>query len=440
MRIKVLLTFTSVFLAFALGVLTARSDEMPLEKQPPLPVDTVINTQNWQQYKDYMPGWMQILFSGQYFYKLGANQQIVVGPTIPKTLPKAYLADTEKYSSQVSLKELPEGSTLIQNYTAGLPFPHPSEPDLGGKLLWNLWYRYSPRVELKRGIQILLIDKNNNIFRQLVTNNYQRLGHVSEPGLPIYTPEAPNVDRAFYTEVTEPEQSKYTVSLTIYFLDPTRIQEYWSFVPSLRRPLRLSASARCAPSVGTDATNEDGRAGFNLLVSDVAAQVVAHKMTLMMNNLEPKYPAPIDYSDANTLHQWGVDKGVGWPPAPSKWELQETYIVDVKRVPSKLAGYCYGNRRINLDAFDYHMSGEELSDMGGKLWKLFVAEMREHPNGYGDLYETGAADYMSNYIDLQNQHYTTTDQFNGQANTDAPKEYWDVSRYGSPTGLLKIMK
>ena len=143
LRTKILITF--VFLAFALGASTARSDEMPLEKQAPLPVGTVISTQNWQQYKDYMPGWMQALFSGEYFYKLGPNQQIVVGPAIPKTLPKAYLADTEKYSSQVRLKELPEGATLIQNYTAGLPFPHPSEPDLGGKLLWNLWYRYRKR-------------------------------------------------------------------------------------------------------------------------------------------------------------------------------------------------------------------------------------------------------------------------------------------------------
>jgi hypothetical protein len=58
-----------------------------------------------------------------------------VGPTIPKSLPKAYLANTEKYSSQVRLQELPEGATLVQNYTAGRPFPHPTEPDLGGKLL-----------------------------------------------------------------------------------------------------------------------------------------------------------------------------------------------------------------------------------------------------------------------------------------------------------------
>jgi Protein of unknown function (DUF1329) len=438
MRTKILLTL--VLLAFALGVSTARSAEMPLEKQAPLPVGTVITTQNWQQYKDYMPGWMQVLFSGQYFYKLSPNQQIVVGPTIPKTLPKAYLANTERYSSQVKLKELPEGSTLIQNYTAGLPFPHPSEPDLGSKILWNLWYRYNPRVETQNDTHILLIDKYHQVFTEVVIADYMRLGHVSEPGLPIYTPGASDIDLTLYSEVRQPEQSKYTVSLIIYFLDPTRVQETWAFVPSLRRPLRLSATARCSPAVGTDATLEDSKAGFNGIVSDLTAHVVAHKMTLMMNNLEPKYPAPIEFFDPKTVHQWGIDQGVAWPPAPNKWELEETYIVDIKRVPSKLAGYCYGNRRMNIEASDYHMSGEELSDMGGKLWKLFIAYMREHPTGYGDVYETGATEYGANIVDLQNIHMTFVDTFNGSANTDAPKEYWDVARYGSPTGLLEIMK
>ena len=117
-----------------------------------------------------------------------------------------------------------------------------------------------------------------------------------------------------------------------------------------------------------------------------------------MNHLEPKYPAPINFTDDNTLHQWWPDKGVEWPPAPSKWELEETYIVDVKRVPSQLTGYCYSNRRMNIDASDYHISGLELYDMTGKLWKLFVVHEREHPNGYGDLFESGSSQRVVNVI------------------------------------------
>ena len=47
-------------LTLVLGIRAVRAqDDYPMEKQAPLPVGTVINTQNWQQYKDYMPGWMK---------------------------------------------------------------------------------------------------------------------------------------------------------------------------------------------------------------------------------------------------------------------------------------------------------------------------------------------------------------------------------------------
>ncbi len=440
MRTKILFIYL-VASALVLGATGAFCQEMPMEKQAPLPEGTVINTQNWQQYKDYMPEWMQVLFAGQYLFKLAPDQQIVVGPTVPKPLPKTFADNTEKYSDQVNLTDLPEGATLIHNYTAGLPFPHPAEPHLAEKLVWNLWYRYLPRVEVNTPIHSLLIDKYKKIFRQTLVNDYMRLGHVSEPGLPIYTPEAPNIDLALYLEVTEPEQSKYTVSLILYFLDPTKVQEIWSFVPSLRRPLRLSASARCSPAAGSDGTVEDQKSGFNMQVADLTAKVIAHKLTLMMNNLEPKYPTPVNFYDSGTLHQWGLDKGVAWPPSPSKWELRETYVVDAKRVPSKLPGYCYGNRRMYIDTSDYHMSGEDLYDMAGKLWKVLFLFSREHPDSYGGVFETGSGNYVITVMDLQNSHQSVTEEMTANfANKDAPKEYWNVERYGSPTGLLEIMK
>jgi hypothetical protein len=276
-----------------------------------------------------------------------------------------------------------------------------------------------------------------------------RLGHVSEPGQPIYTPEAKDVDLALYTEVIRPEQSKYTVSLIIYFLDRTRLQEYWSFVPSLRRPLRLSASARCAPSVGTDGTTQEQKAGFNMLLSQTATKLVAHKKTLMMSNIQPAYPAPIDLTDPKTMHLWGTDTGITWPPPPAKWELGETWVVEVSPTPDKLAGYCYGNRRMYIDPQDYHMPGEDLYDMGGKLWKTVSLFSRLHPNGYGDMFDTGSGNVEYIVLDLQNVHQTVAEETNdggvpgtngNLVNTDVEPPLWSATRYASPTGLLEIMK
>ena len=52
------------------------------QNQKEIPVGTVINMSNWQQYKDVMPLGMIKLFQGQYGWKMPADVQIPVGPTM----------------------------------------------------------------------------------------------------------------------------------------------------------------------------------------------------------------------------------------------------------------------------------------------------------------------------------------------------------------------
>ena len=103
-----------------------------------------------------------------------------------------------------------------------------------------MWYRYTPRVEINRAIYTALIDKYHNIFQQKVFTDYMRLGHVSEPGQPIYTPEAKDVDLALYTEIILPEQSKYD----ILERDQRRTdQPLWIMRAELRQPVIVDAEA-----------------------------------------------------------------------------------------------------------------------------------------------------------------------------------------------------
>ena len=163
MRVRLFIAFILV-LVFSLAgrtLVLADPGEVPMEQQPPLPEGTVITTQNWQQYKDFMPLWMQVLLSGQYAIKLAPDQQVVVGPPTKKPLPKEYAKNTEKYSGQVGLKVQADGGTVIQNYTAGTPFPHPTNPNIADKIVWNLWYRYFPRVEMESAFNIFLLSTSS---------------------------------------------------------------------------------------------------------------------------------------------------------------------------------------------------------------------------------------------------------------------------------------
>ncbi|MGH7988321.1 MAG: hypothetical protein ACREQX_18815 [Candidatus Binataceae bacterium] len=80
-----------------------------------IPSGTTITMENWQQYKQYMPLGMQVLFEGRYFWKMPTDIQMPVGPTVMHDLPPWVASATEKYSGQVRVVHLPNGHMDVQN-------------------------------------------------------------------------------------------------------------------------------------------------------------------------------------------------------------------------------------------------------------------------------------------------------------------------------------
>src|SRR5690349_12450329 len=81
--------------------MTDRSELDPFMKatanqgSPPAP-GTKITMQNWQQYKNFMPFGMTKFFEGQYFWKMPADIELEIGPTVGNNVPQSYIAATEK--------------------------------------------------------------------------------------------------------------------------------------------------------------------------------------------------------------------------------------------------------------------------------------------------------------------------------------------------------
>src|SRR5216684_554068 len=112
----------SAFLLCALLICTARADVTfdpnayaslaSADSKSGIPDGTQITVANWQQFKQFMPIGMQALYAGGYKWQIDAtpNSTIVVGPTVTTPQPKQFLRDTEKYSNQVQLIKLPQGS------------------------------------------------------------------------------------------------------------------------------------------------------------------------------------------------------------------------------------------------------------------------------------------------------------------------------------------
>ncbi len=441
----------AVGLAWGVSSTPARADE---SYDPPAPMQqwlkdtasqgdvapgTTITMSNWQQYKTAMPYGMQTLFEGKYFWKMPADVAMTVGPTTILPLPKGYQEASEKYGSQTSVGTTPGGHHFVSNYVAGEPFPNPQEPDKGYKLLADVWFSYVPNLYAQQfdhpGVSCTQ-DRFGSVACVKITWIYRQVGYNTDPDVPQNLPEAGNTWFTEWFMVMEPEQSKYTTNLTTFSKDPEKPEDDYVFVPSLRRSLRLAVSARCAPAAGSDFVLDDYKTvGFNGGLALFRAHDLGERKLLALVD---------DYTMDTGKFPDDWDMPLGFPkPSWGKWQIRPDNIIDVRRVPSESAGYCYGSRIMYVDSHFHYATWIDIYDANLALWKMFWLGPRANTvPGVGHVTTNSTA---ASVWDVQNEHMTflsTVDEhgIGPKFNSDAPPEYHDYTRYSSPSGLMQIMR
>src|SRR5277367_6771249 len=408
---------------------------------PPPPVGTKITTSNWQQYKAFLPFGMTKLFEGQYQWKMPADVEINIGPTRYGNLPKTWIEATEKYGQQDTVEVLPNGHFRINNYHGGVVFPDPEEPHKGFKILANVFFAHAPAIfgaGPENTSSIWFVDRFGNISQDTFDFIYRQSGWDTDADFPADETYAPGT---WYTEwfmEETPEQARYTATLALYYKDQEAhaVPDNYVFVPSLRRSLRLSASARCAPLFGSEWTNDDAKInGFNGGTAAFDADFLGDRKQVELVQLDgPKSGSfPADY-----------DMPLGFPkPSWGKWEVREASVIDAHRIPSEAAGYCYGNRVLWVDKEFWLPYWVDLFDANHKLWKVAAYE-----NATGDVPTLGHlwVGVAAINWDLQNTHATIWSPWGNPAhrghylNRLTPTEYQNGTLYGAPAGLLQILR
>jgi len=396
---------------------------------------TRITTQNWQQYRKFMPVWLQSLYSGDYHWRIGSGPEFTleVGPTHDFPLPQKYKEDSEKYAGQTKLVKASTGGWTISGYTAGVPFPNPAEPNRAAKVMYNTWLVYRPAI-LHYYTYDWIVDQYDNVSKEETDDTWYQLSHLSEPGMPVNLPYANGVLFAARYLVANPEQSKYTTELQLQPADPSRFQETYVFLPSLRRSLRLSSAARCSPVLGTDYVQDDG----GWMPTNFDAHYLGSKklLTLIMD------PAKA-YSAAAYIGGGGTKSGTlpGWPKAgTNKWELRTYDVIDLQPLPV-MGAYCYSHRIFYVDKQTKiaAMAGSEGYDRTGKLYKVLWEGLVPHDvHGQTTIltYTTG----MSLEWDFQNKHATANNDELSTIDDAVPAQYRDVATLSTPGGLASVMK
>jgi hypothetical protein len=393
---------------------------------------TKINMANWQQYKKFMPVGLWTIIGGDQFYKVPPDFEMDVAANQSIPLPKKYRQDTEKYSSQVSLATNSFGGWDVKGYTAGVPFPNPSGPNAGIEIVYNEYYAYIPHVITTYAHLGFSEDKYGNRNVSEVREVNFKVKHLSDPGLPVNIPDVGDVYITYNNIIWVPEQSKYVNDLVIFYDDPGKLGETFVFVPSLRRSLRLSSAARCAPLVGSDYTADDERS-MSIQPPIFQAKFLGFKKILVMN------PTPQYIDKANYYPRLYFGS-----PRAAQWWLRDVAVLDIRRTDQMARGYCYGSRMAYIDKETWQPIWMDLYDAQLKMWKTGPSMYKQMalPDTDGDVSTGGGGpgDGMYTFWDIQGDHITFDIQSDALINSKVPAEYSDFTRWGTPAGMLQVMQ
>src|SRR5277367_2634821 len=255
----------------------------------------------------------------------------------------------------------------------------------------------------------------------------RRLGHVAEKGQPIDDPRAQGVDLSEWEMVLEPEQLKYTETLTLYYTDPSKPEDDFIFVPSLRRVIRESPSSRCAPAYGSDFIFDDFRGGFNGGIARFNADYVRDQSILSLVNANP----------AVYGYRTNYDSLFFPKPVVGDWEVRPTYIIDVERISSMRSGYCYGKQNMWIDKYSHGLLWKDIYNQKMQFIKTAMCNHIASPvPDEGKQYETD--NEVETFWSLDHQHLSAwiTSGGGGQGNVANSAcrnlngvNYDDVERY-----------
>ncbi len=367
----------------------------------------------------------------QWCVQNGMEMTILPYEEVPR--PLDYIAATEKYSDQVELGE----DNLVHNWVAGKPFPvvDLNEPQAAQKIMYNFerTHYFSESLDLHlvdADTGSLYIDANGNrsynVERHFVPDwlrvlRFQgRLKHDPKPVL------EPNDDKVFHKAglypLIEPFDLKGVGGVSFRYLDQTRHDDTWLYLPFVRRVRRMSTAQRSDALFGQD-IDVDSYGGYAGQIPWFSWRLLGEKPMLASLHGQRLPPEPCKDDGGMTFCE--------------PWEMRPSvYIIEgISNWPS----YAYSKRIIYVDKETNMIAYSDLHDPGGELWKTvmisFRADTRPNPKVDFEYDEIRMFAYAYSVIDIQLMHGTRV-AIPGLAFQDEPGWYLDLG-FDVPTAATE---
>ena len=331
--------FLYIFLFLSCGSVAAAAE-------PDFKPGETIGPQNWQR--------VQGMVGENLLNRIKSGYTIQIKPTKTYRPLKEYVDATEKYSGKVSLG--PKGELL--NYVAGQPFPKfdSSDPQVGQKLAWNFFYRwlgddYKTGGAVKGGKIIrAAIEKDGSERRADLVSYFlfpsTRYSSNPRPAIPGYE----HIDFMQLRVDSYPRDASGTTTLEIRYKDPSRADDLYIYLPSIRRIRRATTTQRCQ-TLAPSEFNLDDINSFNGKITEFNYKYLGDKKIL---------------ANISQEHLPFARKQGDYLPQDEKWEVVDTYVLEIT---PKDSSYCYPKKLLHLNKVTFDTHWTMIWDKRGEYWK-----------------------------------------------------------------------
>ncbi len=336
-----------------------------------------ITSENYQDYpglkKLMPPEFYEMLAPGAF---AGFGKMTIV-PTFHYYPPPGRQKYTKQYEGQCTIAD----EFNLENWTAGYPFPKVdlTDPMVAPKLMHNLDVGATGNDDWEDDpLTFFLFGRDNELERTHVCRLIWKFYQGRTENEPIHGKDV-NYREKGVMIVKSPYDIAGFIGLKTRFTAPEKIDDFVTYVPSMRRIRRLSGSNTQDPLIGSDFSWDDWR-GFWIKLSnkvyDIRAEYIGEEIQLL-----PTKTFPI---------QWKGSK------VDLYWEKRPFYVVDL----FVGGNYTYARQRIWIDKELFHLGYKTIFDQKGRLWKKYYPVHFWRP-------EKGTYDWYSNImIDMLNKHWS----------------------------------
>jgi hypothetical protein len=423
---------------------TESSVEIPQEtaEPPAIAPGTVITKSNWMQYKQFFSDGEIGLWEGKWYWKMPDDVQINVGPTKIYPLPPPFVEATERYGGQTELVKQSNGEWVLKNYIAGMPFAIPQEPNMGLKILTNVYYRIQPHLvagftDSGTPGSICNMDRFNDVLCWKFDYDVRQMAYNWEKNVAQTEKYSGGAWLGEWVQIEEPEQYRYVADLVLLWQDNLRPEDNYLFIPALRRSLRLSDASHCARLFTfADYTHDDLKAGWNGGIGDFDATFLKRMKLLALSEITSN-----DYGKFPDNY----DMPLGWAkPSWGQWELRNAWVIDIRPISLIASRYCYSKRIMYADTSINLPLAEDLYDKNGELTKvMLLSPAPAEVPGYG--MQTWAGGGILQLWDVKNDHALmnfTADEHNRNLTIDGAvkPQYDNIQEYQTPSGIMHLMR